>query len=198
MKEIGARRAMQYFHTPRDGTPACGGPVDWAVMRRIGSGGFYQENIMLKQIVFIAGMALTFGNALAQKVHAGEKERQSDFRSGVTVQLIYHQKLDPAPYFTEWFGRLEKSDGAWRQIYLETSDKFVNKGLMRFNCADSKADIDLTLYGVHDYGDEAHSEVVRVRFADRQAWAKNRFKPLWGEEPPYLFYLAAHKHFCTH
>jgi hypothetical protein len=159
---------------------------------------FTGENMMFKKIIFTVGMALAFGGAMAQKAPAGEKERQSDFRPGVAVQFIYHQKLDPAPYFTEWFGQLEKSDGAWREIYLETNDKYVNKGLMRFNCAEPKADIDLTLYGWSDYGDEAHREAVSVRFADRKAWAKDRFKPLWGENPPYRFYLVAHKRFCTH
>ena len=42
----------------------------------------------------------------------------------------------------------------------------------------------------------ADRRVVRVRFADRKTWADDRFEPLYGETPPYAFYLAARKRFC--
>jgi hypothetical protein len=72
----------------------------------------------------------------------------------------------------------------------------VNKGLISFKCSDPKADIGLILYDVGTYGDAADRHVVRVRFADRKAWAGERFEPLYGETPPYQLYLAARQRFC--
>ena len=43
---------------------------------------------------------------------------------------------------------------------------------------------------------DVYKRQVRVRFADRKAWAAGRFKPLWGETPPYELYLAARQRFC--
>ena len=125
-----------------------------------------------------------------------QKFQESYFRPGITVQQLYDQKLD-SPYSTVWSGRLEKSDGAWRDVYFETNDKFVAKGFIRFNCAIPKADIDLIIYpDGGSYDPEAQHASVRVHFADQRAWAKERFEPLAGEDPPYLFYLAARKQFC--
>lgn len=118
----------------------------------------------------------------------------SEYRPGLSVEHIYHQKIE---YFsTEWLGRLEKSDGPWRDIYFETHDKYVNKGIISFNCANANADIGLILYDVGEYGSAADRRVVRVRLADRRAWQAERFQPLSGETPPFEFYLAARKRFC--
>ena len=45
------------------------------------------------------------------------------------VERLYKQQIDDV-YFTTWFGRLEKSEGAWRDVYIETGEKYVNKGLI--------------------------------------------------------------------
>lgn len=141
----------------------------------------------------IASLALLL--AVAAPAVAKADLRPSDYRPGVTVEPLYRQQID-AVYHTDWSGRLEKTDGGWRDVYFETGDKFVNKGLISFNCARPKADIGLILYGTGTYGDAGDRRVVRVRFADRKAWAADRFAPLAGETPPHAFYLAAHKRFC--
>lgn len=131
----------------------------------------------------------------ASPVLAKDAGQPSEYRPGVTVERLYKQQLDDV-YFTTWFGRLEKSDGAWRDVYIETAEKYVNKGLISFNCTQAKADIGLILYDTGDYGAAADRRVVRVRFADRKAWAEGRFEPLYGETPPYELYLAARQRFC--
>ena len=147
---------------------------------------------MSARLSFLALMAVA---AVAPSAGAAEKNsRASEYRSGVIVERIYRQKIEY--FFTDWFGRLEKSDGPWRDVYFETSDKFVNKGLISFNCSAAKADVGLVLYSTGTYGSEADRRIVRVRFADRKTWAAGRFEPLYGETPSYEFYLAAHKRFC--
>ena len=142
-------------------------------------------------LAVVAALALAAPCAMA----AENGSRPSDYRTGVIVEPIYHQQID-AVYHTGWYGRLEKTDGGWRDVYFETGDKFVNKGLVSFNCTAAKADIGLILYSTGTYGDAADRRIVRVRFADRKAWASDRFEPLFGETPPYEFYLAARKRFC--
>lgn len=145
---------------------------------------------MNKMIVLIAAGLAVAGPALAR-----EASGPSEYRPGVTVERIYKQQIDNV-YFTTWNGRLEKTNGGWRDVYFETAEKFVNKGLISFSCTAAKADIGLFLYSTGKYGNEADRRIVRVRFADRKAWADDRFEPLYGETPPYEFYLAAHKRFC--
>ena len=139
----------------------------------------------------LAALALLVAAAPAAAKDAGQP---SEYRPGVTVEHLYKQDIEY--YHTNWFGRLEASDGVWRDIYFETAEKYVNKGLISFNCAQPKADIGLILYSTGDYGAAADRRVVRVRFADRKAWAEDRFEPLSGETPPYQLYLAARQRFC--
>ncbi len=126
---------------------------------------------------------------------AQESGRASEYRSGVAVEHVYRQQIDDV-YFTDWFARLESAKGPWRDVYFETSDKFVNKGIIRLNCDDPEADIDLTLYSVGDYGSDADRRDVTVPYADRRAWADGGYEPLAGETPPFEFYGAALTRFC--
>ena len=146
----------------------------------------------MKTYSLLAALALF---AASSPALAKEVSQPSEYRPGVTVERLYKQQIDNV-YFTTWFGRLEKSDGAWRDVYVETAEKYVNKGLISFNCAQPRADIGLILYSTGDYGAAADRRVVRVRFADRKAWAEDRFEPLSGETPPYQLYLAARQRFC--
>lgn len=72
--------------------------------------------------LMIAGL----GAVAAVAAHAESASRPSEFRKDVAVEWIYKQQIDDV-YFTNWYGRLEKTDGPWRDIYFETSDKYVNK-----------------------------------------------------------------------
>lgn len=143
----------------------------------------------LTGLVLAAVMAAS-GTPAAAKGRA----QASEYRPGLSVEHIYKQKIEY--FFTDWLGRVEKSDGPWRDIYFEASGKYVNKGIISFNCANANADIGLILYDVGEYGSAADRRVVRVRLADRTAWQAERFQPLYGETPPYEFYLAARKRFC--
>lgn len=145
----------------------------------------------------IRSLCLTFAAsiaALATAAHAKTESRPSEFRPGVTVEHVYKQQIEY--YFTNWFGRVEKSNGQWRDVYFETNEKYVNKGVIRFSCSAAKADIEITLYDTGEYGKADNRRVVGVRFADRKPWQEGRLEPLYGETPPYEFYLAARKRFC--
>ena len=131
---------------------------------------------------------------LSATAHAKAETRPSEYRPGVTVEHLYKQDIEY--YFTNWFGRLEKSDGPWREVYFETAEKYVNKGIVRFNCADPESDIDFTLYDVGDYGDTADRRQVHIPYADRKAWADGHYEPMSGETPPIEFYAAARTRFC--
>ena len=135
------------------------------------------------------------GLAASQTAAAEAGGRESAFRPDIAVEHVYRQQLDDV-YFTDWFARLENSKGPWRDVYFETSDKFVNKGIIRLNCDDPEADIDLTLYSTGDYGSDADRREVTVPYADRRAWADGGYEPLAGETPPFEFYSAALARFC--
>lgn len=140
----------------------------------------------------LAGLILLAAAAPAAAKDAGQP---SEYRPGVTVEHLYKQDIEY--YFTNWFGRLEASDGPWRDIYFETAEKYVNKGIMRINCADAEADIDFTLYDVGTYGDAAERRQVTIPYADRKAWADGNYEPMSGETPPIEFYAAARQRFCN-
>lgn len=126
---------------------------------------------------------------------ANEESRESAYRSDVSVEPVYRQQIDDV-YFTDWYGRLEKSDGPWRDIYFETSDKYVNKGLIRLNCDDPEADIDFTLYGVGEYGSAETGRKVTISYGDRRPWADGNYQDMFGETPTIEFYGAALERFC--
>lgn len=140
----------------------------------------------------LAGVILL---AAASPAAAKDAGQPSEYRPGVTVEHLYKQDIEY--YHTNWFGRLEASDGVWRDIYFETAEKYVNKGIMRINCADAEADIDFTLYDVGTYGDAAERRQVTIPYADRKAWADGNYEPMSGETPPIEFYTAARKRFCN-
>ena len=140
----------------------------------------------------LAALALLVAAAPAAAKDAGQP---SEYRPGVTVEHLYKQDIEY--YHTNWFGRLEASDGVWRDIYFETAEKYVNKGVMRINCADAEADIDFTLYDVGTYGDAAERREVTIPYADRKAWADGNYEPMSGETPPIEFYAAARQRFCN-
>lgn len=139
----------------------------------------------------LAALALL---ACGSPILAKDAGQPSEYRPGVTVEHIYKEQIEY--YFTNWFGRLEASDGPWRDVYFETAEKYVNKGIMRINCADAEADIDVTLYGVGTYGDAAERRQVTISYADRKAWADGNYEPMSGETPPIEFYAAARQRFC--
>lgn len=135
---------------------------------------------------------------VAQSVTPGSgvaSTRDSEFRDGVTVEFLYREDIGH-PYHTDWYGRVEKRDGDWRDVYYETSDKFVNKGIVSFNCADPRADIGVITYDVGTYGDPADRRFVRVRYADRAAWDERRLPGLWGEVPTLEIYRVMAKKYC--
>ena len=140
----------------------------------------------------LAALALL---AAASPAAAKDFGQPSEYRPGVTVEHLYKQDIEY--YFTNWFGRLEASDGAWRDVYFETAEKYVNKGVMRINCADAEADIDFTLYDVGAYGEAAERRQVTIPYADRKAWADGNYEPMSGETPPIEFYAAARQRFCN-
>lgn len=143
----------------------------------------------------IAPLLATMAAVLAMPAHAESASKPSEYRPGVTVEHLYKQDIEY--YHTNWFGRLEASDGVWRDVYFETAEKYVNKGLMRINCADAETDIDFTLYGVGTYGDAAERRQVTIPYADRKAWADGNYEPMAGETPPIEFYAAARQRFCN-
>lgn len=148
---------------------------------------------MSARLFLVALMACAAG--VPSVLAAQESSRASEYRPDVAVEHVYRQQIDDV-YFTDWFARLESSKGPWRDVYFETSDKFVNKGIIRLNCDDPEADIDLTLYNTGDYGSETDRREVTVPYADRRAWADGGYEPLAGETPPFEFYSAALTRFC--
>lgn len=143
----------------------------------------------------IGSLGLLIAALSAASVDAEPASRPSEFRKDVAVELIYRQQIDDV-YFTDWYGRLEKADGAWRDIYFETSDKFVNKGLVRINCDDPEADIDFIFYSVGEYGASEDARQVTISYGDRRPWADGNYQDMFGETPTIEFYGAALARFC--
>ena len=140
-------------------------------------------------------MVTAFALFSVASAHAEPASRPSEYRKDVAVEWIYKQQIDDV-YFTNWYGRLEKTDGPWRDIYFETSEKYVNKGLVRLNCEDPEADIDFTLYGVGEYGGAETARQVTISYGDRRPWADGNYQDMSGETPTIEFYGAALQRFC--
>jgi hypothetical protein len=123
----------------------------------------------------------------------------SEFRENVNVEFLYKQDLWDV-YFTTWLGREEKRDGKWRDIYYETSEKYVAKGILSFQCFadDMNGDptIDVIEYGTNDFGDPSARRVTKIDYEQRQAWMNGELDALLGESPPYELFVVAHYRFC--
>ena len=143
----------------------------------------------------IGSLGLMLAAFSVASADAEPASRPSEFRTEVVVELVYRQQIDDV-YFTDWYGRLEKSDGPWRDVYFETSDKYVNKGLLRLNCDDPEADIDFTLYGVGEYDGAETGRRVTISYGDRRPWADGNYQDMFGETPTIEFYGAALERFC--
>ena len=157
----------------------------------------YNSRTCWKIVALFAAAAMA-QPVVAQSVTPGSgvaSTRDSEFRDGVTVEFLYREDIGH-PYHTDWYGRLEKRDDDWRDVYFETSDKFVNKGIVSFNCADPRADIGVITYSVNTYGDPQARNFVRVRYADRAAWDERRLPGLRGEVPTLEIYRVMAKKYC--
>ena len=146
---------------------------------------------ILKPFTACAIAALT----LLSTNQAQAKMQKSDYRPNTQVEFIYRQKLDSV-YSTDWLAKLENKRGTLRTVYIETVGKFVNKGFIRFDCANPKANVNLKLYGSAEYGDESQAQVLNLSQSDLKAWAKDEFEPLFGEDPPYAFYQKLRPKYC--
>lgn len=118
----------------------------------------------------------------------------SEFRPHLNVEFIYTQELGE-PYSTTWYARLEKSTGKKRTVYIETSEKFVNKGFITFDCSNPRADVKLTLYHWGELNGNDY-ENITVRAKDFKAWNNESFEPLQGESPPYTLYRKLRTKYC--
>lgn len=147
--------------------------------------------ILLPAGLMIAG----FGGA----AHAEVRVVPSEFRPGVTVEFLYDQDIEGV-YSTTWLGREEKREGNWRDIYFETSEKYVAKGILSFQCFadDTHGDptIGIVEYGSGKFGDPAAKRVTTIDYSQRQAWMNGELDALMGESPPYELFVVAHYRFC--
>ncbi len=132
----------------------------------------------------------------------GGKTQKSDFREGVEVEYLYRQDLEGV-YWTTWFGREEKREGDWREIYYETSEKGVKHGILRFQCfaLDSIGDPTITIFdfGVSkqdDFENPTNARVIVIERHQRQAWKSSQIEELRGYDPPFELFVVAHYRFC--
>ncbi|MCD1621431.1 hypothetical protein AAG614_04955 [Citromicrobium bathyomarinum] len=136
-----------------------------------------------------------FGSA----VHAEVRVAPSEFRPDVTVEFLYNQDIEGV-YSTTWLGREEKREGNWRDIYFETSEKYVAKGILSFQCFADDTNGDPTIgiveYGWGEFGDPAAKRVTTIDYSQRQAWMNGELDALMGESPPYELFVVAHYRFC--
>lgn len=126
---------------------------------------------------------------------ANAKPKTVKYRPNTKVVFIYNQELDE-PYSTRWFAKLEKRQGKKRTVYIETWEKYVNKGFITFDCGNPKASVQLDLYGWGEFGDDSQLEKTTVHSKDFKAWQMGDFEPLAGESPPYELYQKLRTKYC--
>jgi hypothetical protein len=157
------------------------------------------------QPVLVLAMALAglSGEANGQQADDAPKPDvkvyPSEFRPNVDVEYLYNQDIEGV-YTTTWLGREEKREGPWRDIYFETSEKYVAKGILSFQCFANDTNGDPSIgvfeYGSGDFGDPDAARVTKIDIAQRQAWMDGKLDSLLGESPPYELYVIAHYRFC--
>ena len=153
-------------------------------------------------LLALTGLGVS-ASAIGKETYSDPKPRvrivPSEFRENVEVEFLYSQDIEGV-YSTTWLGRLEKRDGNWRDIYFETSEKYVSKGILSFECfaddTNGNPTIDVVDYGWKDFGDPSARRVTKIDDEQRQAWMKGEFEALSGESPPYELFVVAHYRFC--
>jgi hypothetical protein len=148
-------------------------------------------------------LAMCSGQAAGQQTEVGDRPAvrivQSEFRPHIKVEFLYNEYIGGV-YSTSWLGREEKREGRWRDIYFETSEKYVAKGILSFQCFADGANGDPTIgiveYGWGDFGDPNEKSVTVIDYSQRQAWMDGELDSLIGESPPYELYVVAHYRFC--
>ena len=120
---------------------------------------------------------------------------ESAFREGVEVEFLYTQDIEGV-YGTTWLAREEAREELWRDIYIETSEKFTFNGLISFQCFadDSNGDptIGIVSYGLNEFGDDASREVETISLLERESWVESGHYAT----PPYEVFVLAHYRFC--
>ena len=155
--------------------------------------------------ILLIALALTGFSGEANGRETGAEQRSSGqvvpsaFRQSVEVEFLYDQDLEGV-YSTTWLGREEKRNGNWRDIYFETSEKYVAKGILSFQCfaddMNGNPAIGVVEYGWDDFGDPGAKRVTVIDYSQRQAWMDGELDSLQGESPPYELYVVAHYRFC--
>lgn len=153
------------------------------------------KRTLIKPAIIASAIGAIMLGSVSVAAQSQSTSQASEYRPGVSVDFLYRQDLEGV-YHTDWYTRLEKRNGPWRDVYFETSEKFVNKGVLSFNCSNPQADIGVILYDTGTYGAATDRRVVRVRFADRKAWQQERLESLRGETPSYAVYQAAVRKYC--
>lgn len=156
--------------------------------------------VLLAILLAMAGSAVAAHgeNASAEPAPQG-RAVASEFRPGVEVEFLYTQDIEGV-YTTAWLGREETRKGSWREIYFETSEKYVSKGILSFQCfaEDTNGDptIGIVEYGSGEFGDPAAKRVIRIAYAQRQTWMYGELDALRGKRPPYELFVVSHYRFC--
>lgn len=123
----------------------------------------------------------------------------SEFREGVVVEFLYRQDLEDV-YSTTWLGRLESSDGLWRDVYFETSEGSIAHGIMSFECfaddMNGEPAIGITEYTIGSYADSDNRRLLNIFYNQRTEWASGTLEELMGADPPYELFVVAHYRFC--
>lgn len=123
--------------------------------------------------------------------NGSDDSEESNFRDGVTVEDLYVQKLGD-PYSTSWLGRLEKQDGPWRDVYLETSEKLVDHGILSFRC-DGNASVAWVTYDEEQFGSPSARHIASVPVTEFTKWKAGGLDKIG---PPFELYQIVRSKFC--
>lgn len=110
------------------------------------------------------------------------------------IEFLYKQELGE-PYSTTWYGRLESSNGPWRDVYVETNEKFVTNGILSFRC-DTDSVVAWVTYDEDRFGSPSNRHVVTIHPSELRKWRASDLDTMEGEDPPYQLYQTARSKFC--
>lgn len=106
------------------------------------------------------------------------------------MQKLYLQPLE-YPYSNEWFGYLKKSDGDWRDVYVETNDKLPAKGVLSFDCPGRGATGGTMVAFLEELEDGSEGAITKYTDAEFEEWKIDDYAI-----PPYELYIAVQSKFC--
>lgn len=123
---------------------------------------------------------------------------------GSSLEPVFEEVLgstglsDGSNYSNIWYAALEKSEGKWRDIYVESDGKYVNSGVVSLHCSDRTQPVAYRDFG-WDRTRNPDAEVIvfsAERLKSLRTPENDHLSMTEGEGPPFRILSVLHRKYC--